>query len=63
MPSKPSGRIIRFVDALPLFDGARVLEVGCGPGVAAREVSRRVGEGFVLGLDRSEKVVSSARRL
>lgn len=63
MPSKPSERIISFVDALPLFDGARVLEIGCGPGIAAREISQRVGDGFVLALDRSEKVVSTARRL
>ncbi|MGW1346834.1 class I SAM-dependent methyltransferase [Kribbella sp. NPDC002412] len=44
----------------------RVLEVGCGPGAAAREVARRVqgGQagvgGFVLGVDRSAKAVRLA---
>ncbi|MET1416693.1 methyltransferase domain-containing protein [Roseibium sp. HPY-6] len=63
MPSKSSERVIRFVDALPLCSDMRVLEIGCGPGVAAREVARRVGGGFVLGIDRSEKAISTARRL
>ncbi len=61
MPAKPSARILSFVDALPLEDGMRVLEIGCGPGVAAREVARRIGTGFVLAIDRSPKAVTLAR--
>lgn len=38
----------------------RVLEVGCGPGAAAREVARRVGSGYVLGIDRSERAIALA---
>lgn len=52
MPSL-SPRLAAIVDALPLRRGMRVLEIGCGPGVAAREVARRLEDGHVLGIDRS----------
>jgi 2-polyprenyl-3-methyl-5-hydroxy-6-metoxy-1,4-benzoquinol methylase len=39
-----------------------VLEIGCGPGVAARAVAERLETGFVLGIDRSEKAIALARR-
>ena len=57
-----SERILKFVDALPLRSGMRVLEIGCGPGVAAREAARRIGRGFVLAIDRSEKAIALARK-
>ncbi|MCL6527237.1 MAG: class I SAM-dependent methyltransferase [Thermaceae bacterium] len=38
----------------------RVLEIGCGSGVAARAVLRRVGDGYVLGIDRSAKAIAQA---
>jgi ubiquinone/menaquinone biosynthesis C-methylase UbiE len=38
----------------------RVLEIGCGPGAAAREVSRRIGDGFVHAIDRSSKAIAQA---
>ncbi|MFC3571680.1 SAM-dependent methyltransferase [Paracoccus simplex] len=60
MAPRISNRIASFVDALPLAPGHRVLEIGCGPGVAARAVSRRVGNGFVLAIDRSAKAIDSA---
>lgn len=40
----------------------RVLEIGCGPGVAARAVAGRIGDGFILAIDRSEKAIELARR-
>ncbi len=55
-----SPRLRAVVDALPLSAGMRVLEVGCGPGAAAREVVRRVGDGFVLAIDRSERAINQA---
>lgn len=61
MPASVSPRIVDFVSALPLKEGLRILEIGCGPGVAAREVSRRIGTGFVLAIDRSEKAIRLAR--
>jgi SAM-dependent methyltransferase len=56
-------RIAQAVAALPLRPGLRVLEIGCGPGVAAREVARIVGPtGFVLGIDRSATAIAQATR-
>ncbi len=55
-----SGRLRAVVDALPLRRGIRVLEVGCGPGAAAREVARRISPGYVLGIDRSATAVTQA---
>ncbi len=57
-----SPRIDEFAQALPLRSGLRVLEIGCGPGVAAREVMRRIGDGKVLAIDRSEKAVALANK-
>lgn len=55
-----SERLRAVVDALPLREGMRVLEIGCGPGAAAREVARRVGDGHVLAIDRSSKAINLA---
>lgn len=57
-----SPRLAAIVAALPLKSGMRVLEIGCGPGVAARAVAARIGDGFVLAVDRSAKAVGQARR-
>ena len=51
------------MDALPLRPGLRVIEIGCGPGAAAREVAVRVGpQGHVLAVDRSEKAIGALTR-
>lgn len=55
-----SPRLLEIVEALPLERGLRVLEIGCGPGVAARAVAERVGNGYVLGVDRSAKAIAQA---
>lgn len=55
-----SDRLRAVVDALPLHRGIRVLEIGCGPGAAAREVARRIGPGHVLGIDRSAAAIAQA---
>lgn len=57
-----SDRLQRAVDALPLAPGMRVLEVGCGPGVAARAVAARIGEGKVVAIDRSATAIDQAVR-
>lgn len=58
-----SPRLREVVDALPLAPGLRVLEIGCGPGAAAREVCRRVGpHGHVLAVDRSPTAIGQAER-
>lgn len=56
-----SPRLAAIVAALPLRPGLRVLEIGCGPGVAARAVAERLGPGgHVLGIDRSAKAIAQA---
>jgi cyclopropane fatty-acyl-phospholipid synthase-like methyltransferase len=63
MATKLSARLAAIVDALPLRPGMRVLEIGCGPGTAAREIARRIGDGHVLAIDRSATAVAQARAL
>lgn len=61
MSADLSPRLAAIVEALPLRTGMRVLEIGCGPGAAARAVARRIGAGHVLAIDRSAKAVALAR--
>jgi cyclopropane fatty-acyl-phospholipid synthase-like methyltransferase len=60
MAHKISTRLLEIVNALPLREGIRVLEIGCGPGAMAREISRRIGKGHILAIDRSPKAVQKA---
>lgn len=55
-------RIRLAVDALDLRPDARVLEVGCGTGVAAALLCARVPDGHVTALDRSATAVAHAER-
>ena len=60
MTTKISPRLAEIVDALPLRPGMRVLEIGCGPGVAARAAVQRMGKGYVLAINRSAKAIAQA---
>ena len=60
MPTDLSPRLAEIVDALPLKPGLRVLEIGCGPGAAARAIAKRIAKGQVLGIDRSAKAIAQA---
>jgi ubiquinone/menaquinone biosynthesis C-methylase UbiE len=60
MATDLSPRLAEIVDALPLRPGLRVLEIGCGPGAAARAVAARITTGQVLGIDRSAKAIAQA---
>lgn len=55
-----SPRLAALVDALPLRHGVRVLEIGCGPGAAARAAAQRIGDGHILAIDRSATAVRQA---
>jgi cyclopropane fatty-acyl-phospholipid synthase-like methyltransferase len=61
MSSRLSPRLVAVVESLPLSPDARVLEIGCGPGAAARAVARRLQSGHILAIDRSAKAVAQAR--
>ncbi|MDR6805973.1 SAM-dependent methyltransferase [Dyadobacter sp. BE34] len=60
MANKLSQRLADIVDTLPLKEGVRVLEIGCGPGAAARQIASRISKGYVLGIDRSAKAINLA---
>lgn len=62
MTAKISDRLLRIVDALPLRENIRILEIGCGPGVATREIARRLEKVYVLAVDRSSAAIVQAVR-
>lgn len=61
MPPRLSPRLAEIVAALPLTPQARVLEIGCGPGAAARAVAVHLTSGHIVAIDRSAKAVDQAR--
>jgi ubiquinone/menaquinone biosynthesis C-methylase UbiE len=52
-----------YLADMPLRDGGRVLEVGCGTGAVARTVAVRPGVGEVVGLDPSPVFVERAKEI
>lgn len=55
-----SSRIAQAIAALPLRPDMRVLEIGCGPGVAARHISQMLSSGTIVAIDRSAKAIAQA---
>jgi cyclopropane fatty-acyl-phospholipid synthase-like methyltransferase len=55
-----SSRLASIVESLPLAPHLRVLEIGCGPGAAARAVADRLTTGHVLAIDRSAAAIAQA---
>ncbi|MBX2923764.1 MAG: class I SAM-dependent methyltransferase [Chitinophagaceae bacterium] len=62
MENKLSKRLGDIVTALPLKDGMRILEIGCGPGAIAREIANRFDNIYVLAIDRSAKAIELAKK-
>jgi SAM-dependent methyltransferase len=50
------------VELLEVKPGDRVIELGCGPGVAVAALARRATHGLVVGVDHSAVVIGQARR-
>ncbi len=57
-----SGRLRRLVEVLDPGPEDRVLEIGCGHGIAATFVCERLEGGHLTAIDRSEKMVRAAAR-
>src|SRR5262245_30404570 len=54
----------KLADAAQIQPGQRVLDVACGTGIVAREVSARIGSGGrVVGVDPSPGMLAVARQL
>jgi len=64
MALRPSNRKrnVWAVGLLGVEPSDRVLEIGFGPGIAIRELSRRATRGFVCGVDHSAVMVRQATR-
>jgi cyclopropane fatty-acyl-phospholipid synthase-like methyltransferase len=55
-----SPRLKEIVNALPLPNGVRVLEIGCGSGATARAIAQCIQVAHVLAIDRSKKAIQMA---
>ncbi len=53
-------RVRAALEALPVRAGSRVLEVGCGHGIALEAVAAQLWTGYVVGVDRSAKMTGLA---
>src|SRR3954453_4323725 len=62
MAGKASERFVWAVDILEVRPADRLLEVGCGHGVAVSLVCERLTTGTITAIDRSPKMIEMARR-
>jgi len=52
------------INALDIQVGQKVLDIGSGPGLLARDIAKRLGEtGVMLGVDMADNMIESAQKL
>jgi SAM-dependent methyltransferase len=59
---KASERFVWAVDTLEVRPADRVLEIGCGHGVAVSLICERLRTGTITAIDRSPKMINMAKR-
>ena len=62
MAGKASERFVWAVDTLEVRPADRLLEIGCGHGVAVSLVCERLTTGTITAIDRSPKMIEMATR-
>jgi SAM-dependent methyltransferase len=62
MAGKASERFVWAVDTLDVHPADRLLEVGCGHGVAVSVICERLTTGTITAIDRSPKMIEMATR-
>jgi cyclopropane fatty-acyl-phospholipid synthase-like methyltransferase len=59
---KASERLVWAADTLAVEPEDRLLEIGCGQGVAVSLVCEKLGSGTIVAIDRSQKMIEAAKR-
>jgi cyclopropane fatty-acyl-phospholipid synthase-like methyltransferase len=62
MPSPATDRISWAISRLAVTPGDRLLEIGCGTGMAMAVICQRLRQGRITGIDRSATAVAAAGR-
>ena len=62
MARETAGPNRRAIEALGVLQGDRILDIGCGPGIALTELATAAPAGYVAGVDPSPLMISVARR-
>src|SRR3954466_15756660 len=62
MAGKASERFVWAIDTLGVRPADRLLEIGCGHGVAVSLVCERLTTGAIVAIDRSPRMIEMARR-
>jgi cyclopropane fatty-acyl-phospholipid synthase-like methyltransferase len=58
--TRPPDRLVAAVHALDVRPDDRILEIGCGAGVAAELICERLADGHLVAIDRSAKAAAAA---